>query len=159
MRKRIYRYFPRRDIHFEQRYRYYYDLPYLTRTMAGMDGKFGMFSTTSPDLKGRMIQAKRELFVYICEDGVEFSSLNIDTVDSVIGDIEPEGTLDFKISLKYSYLDGRFNRVAFSGDDYLVRITLEGDLLILQIILEAGSGRTECGRIADTMLEELRKAS
>ncbi|MCK5661168.1 MAG: hypothetical protein KAH86_07390 [Methanosarcinales archaeon] len=159
MRKRIYRYFPRRDLHFEQRYRYFFDLPYLTRTMAAIDGKFGMFSTSSPDLKGHKIQAKRDIFVYICEDGVDFSPLNIDTVDSIIGDIEPEGVLDFRMSLKYSYLDGRFNRVAFSGDDYLVRVNIEGDLLILQIMLEAGPGRTECGRIADTILEELRKFS
>lgn len=159
MRKRIYRYFPRRDLHFEQRYRYFFDLPYLTRAMAAVDGKFGMFSTSSPDFKGHMIQAKRDIFIYICEDGVDFSPLNVDTVDSIIGDIEPEGILDLRISLKYSYLDGRFNRVAFSGDDYLVRVNVESEMLILQIMLEAGPGRTECGRIADTILEELRKFS
>jgi len=159
MRKRMYRYFPRQDIHFEQSYQYFFDLLCFTRTMAAIDGKFGMFSTPSPDLKGRMIQAKRDILMQICQNGVDFSPLNIDTVETVIRDIESEGVIDFRMSLKYSYLDGRFNRVAFSGDDYLVRVNFEGDVLNLQIVLEAGPGRTECERIADTILDELVKAS
>lgn len=157
MRKRIYRYFPKVDIAFEQKYRYSLDLQYLVRTMAAINGKFGMFSTSSPDFKGRTIQAKREISMYLCDNGLDFSSLDTDTADSIIGDIEPEGTLDFKVSLLYSYLDENYKRVAFSGDNYIVRANLDGNTLTLQVQPETGPGRTDCGNIADTILEELRK--
>nr|QNO48084.1 hypothetical protein HKDIPMJM_00002 [Methanosarcinales archaeon ANME-2c ERB4]QNO48646.1 hypothetical protein LENKHJGJ_00017 [Methanosarcinales archaeon ANME-2c ERB4]QNO50138.1 hypothetical protein MOOMDFED_00006 [Methanosarcinales archaeon ANME-2c ERB4]QNO50254.1 hypothetical protein KDJOFGEH_00006 [Methanosarcinales archaeon ANME-2c ERB4] len=157
MRKRIYYHFPKRDTHFEQRYRYYGDLPYLVRTMAGIDGKHGMFATESPDRRGHSIQARRCLEVYIVENNLEFVHLTLDNVEEILGGIESDGMLDFKMPLKYSYLDGKYNRIPFAGDDYLVRANLDGDLLTLQVHLDAGYGRTECGRVADTIVEELRR--
>ena len=157
MRKRVYYRFPQRGLHFEQKYRYYEDLPYLVRTMAGMDGKYGMFSTESPDQRGHIIQAKRDIEVYIVENNLDFVRLTLDTVEEIIEGIESGGMLDFKISLKYSYLDGKYNRIAFAGDDYLARVHLDGDLITLKVHLDAGNGRTECGRVADTIVEELRR--
>ncbi len=159
MRKRVYYRFPERGLHFEQKYRYYEDLPYLVRTMAGMDGKYGMFSTESPDQRGHIIQAKRDIEVYIVENNLDFVRLTMDTVEDALEGIESDGTLDFKVSLKYSYLDGKYNRIAFAGDDYLVRVHLEGDLITLKVHLDAGYGRTECGRVADTIVEELRRGA
>jgi hypothetical protein len=80
-------------------------------------------------------------------------------VEEIIEGIESAGMLDFKISLKYSYLDGKYNRIAFAGDDYLARVQLDGDLITLQVHLDAGHGRTECGRVADTIVEELRRGA
>jgi len=157
MRKRVYYHFPKREPHFEQRYRYYGDLPYLVRTMAGIDGKHGMFSTESPDRRGHIIQSRREIEVYIVENNLDFAHITLDNVEGHLGGIESDGTLDFKVSLKYSYLDGKYNRVPFAGDDYLVRAHLDGDLLTLKVHLDAGQGRTECGRVADTIVEELRR--
>jgi len=159
MRKRVYYRFPQRGIHFEQKYRYYEDLPYLVRAMAGMDGKYGMFSTESPDQRGHTIQAKRDIEVYVVENNLDFVRLTLDTVDEILEGIESDGMLDFKISLKYSYLDGKYSRIAFAGDDYLARVQLDGDLITLKVHLDAGHGRTECGRVADTIVEELRRGA
>jgi hypothetical protein len=159
MKKRIYHRFPRREVEFEQRNRYYADLSYLVQVMAGMDGKFGMFVTESIARKGHRIQARREIGVEIVTNGLDFSPLNYRNVDSVIGTIETEGTIDFRISLKYSYLDGKYNRVPFKGDIFLLRTILEGGILTLRINHIDGPGRTECGRIADTVVDELRRES
>ncbi|HJH28322.1 MAG TPA: hypothetical protein C5S51_01295 [Methanosarcinaceae archaeon] len=157
MRKRIYHRFPHREIQFEQKYRYYSDLPFLVKVMASMDGKFGMFVTESVAQRGHRIQAKREISVEIMTNGVDFAPLNYENVDGIIDTIEPEGIIDFKIALKYSYLDGKYNRVPFKGDMYLVRIILESDVSTLQVKHIDGPYRTECGRVADTIIEELRR--
>lgn len=159
MRKRIYHKFPHREIEFEQKYRYYSDLPYFVKVMANMDGKFGMFVTESVAQRGHRIQAKREISVEIVRNGVDFEPLNYKNVDQMIDTIEPEGIIDFKVTLNYSYLDGKYNRVPFRGDIYLVRAILENEVLVLQIHKIEGPGRTEAGRVADTIIEEIRRGS
>ncbi|MBN2489166.1 MAG: hypothetical protein JXA98_09065 [Methanosarcinaceae archaeon] len=159
MRKRIYHRFPHREVEFEQKYRYTSDLPFFVKVMANMDGKFGMFVTESVTQKGHRIQAKREISVDIVTNGVDFAPLNYENVDSILDTIEPEGIIDFRVSLKYSYLDGKYNRVPFRGDTYLVRAVLEGDILALQVNNLEGPGRTECGRVADTIIDEIRRGS
>jgi hypothetical protein len=127
--------------------------------MANMDGKFGMFVTESVTKRGHRIQAKREIGVEIVTNGIDFSPLNYDTVEGVLDTLEPEGIVDFRIHLRYSYLDGKYNRVPFRGDIYLVRAILEHELLVLQINHIDGPKRTECGRVADTIIDELRRGS
>ena len=156
MRKRIYHRFPHREVEFEQKYRYISDLPFLVKVMANMNGKFGMFVTESVTQIGHRIQAKREISVDIVTNGVDFAPLCYENLDSILDTIEPEGIIDFRVSLKYSYLDEKYNRVPFRGDTYLVRAILEGDILALQISILEGSGRTECGRVADTIFDEIR---
>jgi hypothetical protein len=156
MKKRIYHRFPHREIEFEQRNRYYADLPFLVKTIADIDGKSGTFVTES---KGHSIQARREIVAEVVTNGIDFSPLNNRNVDSILGSIEPQGTIDFRISLKYSYLDGEYNRVPLKGDIFLVRAILKGDILTFRINHIDGQGRTECGRIADTIVEELRRGS
>ncbi len=157
MRKRIYHRFPHRTVEFEQKYRYHSDLPFFVKVMANMDGKFGMFVTESVTKRGHRIQAKREINVEYVTNGIDFSPLNYDTVENVLESIESEGIMDFRIHLRYSYLDGKYNRVPFRGDIYLLRAILEHELLVLQINHIDGPKRTECGRLADTIIDELRR--
>ena len=159
MRKRIYHRFPHREIQFEQKYSYHSDLPFLVKVMASIDGKFGMFVTESVTQRGHRIQAKREISVEIMTNGVDFSPINYKNVDEIIDTIEPEGIIDFKITLKYSYLDGKYNRVPFKGDIYLVRVILETNIATLQVNHIDGFSRTECARVADTIIEELRRGA
>ncbi|MEZ5334968.1 MAG: hypothetical protein R2741_06915 [Methanolobus sp.] len=127
--------------------------------MANMDGKFGMFVTESVTQRGHRIQAKREISVEVVTNGVDFSPLSYDTVEGVLETLEPEGIMDFRIHLRYSYLDGKYNRVPFRGDIYLARAIVESELLVLQINHIDGPKRTECGRVADTIIDELRRGS
>ncbi|NYT19734.1 MAG: hypothetical protein GKC08_05535 [Methanosarcinales archaeon] len=159
MRKRIYHRFPHREVQFEQKHRYYSDLPYFVKVMAGMDGKFGMFVTESATKRGHRIQAKREIGVEIAMNSMDFDPLNYESVDSVIDTIEPEGIIDFRMTLTYSYLDGKYNRVPMRGDVYLVRAILESEVLTLRVNLIDGQERTECGRLADTIIDELRRGA
>ncbi|HJH31510.1 MAG TPA: hypothetical protein C5S50_04890 [Methanosarcinaceae archaeon] len=159
MRKRIYHCFPHREIQFEQKYRYHSDLPFFVKVMANLNGKFGMFVTESVTQKGHRIQAKREIDVGIMTNGVDFTPLNSNNVDMLIDTIEPEGIIDFKISLRYSFLDEKYNRVPFKGDVYLVRMILETNIATLQITHIDGLYSTECGRVADTIIEELRRGA
>ncbi|MHC1576839.1 MAG: hypothetical protein ACXQTE_05740 [Methanosarcinaceae archaeon] len=159
MRKRIYRRFPNREVQFEQRHRYYLDMPYLVKVMASMNGKFGMFVTESITQRGHRIQAKREIGVEIVINGVDFSPLDYENVASIADTIEPEGIVDFRVNLKYSYLDGKYNRVPFRGDIFLVRTALESEILTFRINHIDGPGRTECGRVADTIIDELRRGA
>jgi hypothetical protein len=124
-----------------------------------MDGKFGMFVTESVVQRGHLIQAKREISIEIVSNGVDFENLNYKNVDQMIDTIEKEGIIDFKVVLNYSYLDEKYNRVPFRGDTYLVRALLENEVLVLQIHRIEGPGRTEAGRVADTIIEEIRRGS
>lgn len=156
MNKRVYHYFPQ-QVDFEQKYNYRGDLPYLVRTLAGMDEKFGMFITDSADSKGKPIKAKRKIGVEIADKKVDFVPLNSKTLDSIMGDIESSGILDFRVTLKYSYLDEKYDRVPFKGDVYLVRSDLSNGILKLSVHHIDGLGRTECSRIADTIVDELQR--
>ncbi len=152
--KRVYHHFPSKP-EFEQKYHFQADLPYIVRTMAGMDGKFGTFITDSPDLKGSTINAKRDIKVDITDKSVEFYPLNDSTIDSILGDIGQEGTLDFRVSLKYSFLDAKYDRRPFKGDTFLVRASLEKGVLTVKVHHIDGMGRTEPSRIAETIVDEI----
>ncbi len=154
--RRIYHQFPQKP-ELERKYNFRADLSYIVRTVAGMNGQFGNFITDSPDLKGRPIQAKRSINIEITDRSVNFYPLNNETVDSVIGDVKNEGTIDFKVTLKYSFLDGNFDRVPFKGDSFLVRTKLDSGVLTMNVHHIDGMGRTESGRIADTIIDEIIK--
>lgn len=156
--RRAYHLFPQKT-EFERKYRFDADLPFLVTIMASLDGQFGMFVTNSPDRKATPIQAKRSIEVEIADKGIDFVPLNKDTLDSELRDITTEGTIDFKISLKYSVLDSNYNRVAFKGDTYLVRTKLEKGVLTMNIHLIDGQARTDCERIADTIEEVIKVKS
>jgi len=125
--------------------------------MAGLDGQFGTFITDGPDRKATPIQAKRSIEVEIAQKSVDFVPLNKHTLDSVLRDVSSEGIIDFRINLKYSVLDANYNRVAFKGDTYLVRTNLDKGVLTMNISLMDGLARTDCERIADTIVEEIKR--
>jgi len=154
--KRIYHHFPPKP-ELERKYNFREALPYIVRTIAAINGQFGTFITDSPDLKGRPVQAKRSISIEITDRSVNFFPLNKDTVGSVLTDVKNEGTIDFKVTLKYSFLDDKFDRVPFKGDSFLVRTRLETGILTMNVHHIDGMGRTECGRIADTIVDEIIK--
>lgn len=130
-------------------------MPYIVRTMAEMDGKFGTFVTDSPDLKGKSIKAKRDIKIDITDKSVEFYPLNKDTVESVLSDIKQEGAIDFRVTLKYSFLDAKYDRIPFKGDSFIVRAGLENGILTIKVQHIDGMGRTEASRIAETIVDEI----
>ena len=154
--KRAYHLFPQNP-EFERKFRFKADLTFLVRTMAGIDGQFGEFVTDGPDRKATPIKAKRSIGIEIADKSVDFVPLNKNTLDSVLRDVTPIGTIDFKVSLRYSVLDANYNRVGFKGDTYLVRTSLENSILTMKIHLIDGLARTDCERIADTIVEEIKR--
>jgi hypothetical protein len=142
---------------FERKFRFEEYLPFLVETMSGMDGQSGEFITDGPDRKATPIKAKRTIGIEISERSVDFVPLNKNTLDSVLRDVTSEGTIDFKVILQYSLLDSNYNRVGFKGDTYLVRTNLEKGILTMNIHLADGLGRTDCERIADTIVEEIKR--
>jgi len=141
----------------ERKFNFKADLPFIVRTMAGIDGQFGTFITDGPDRKSTPVKAKRSLNIEIVDKSVDFIPLNKNSLNSILRDVTPEGTVDFKVNLKYSLLDANYNRVAFKGDSYLVRTQLDNGILTMKVHLIDGMGRTECDKIADTIVEEIEK--
>lgn len=154
--KRIYHQFPANP-EFERKYNFRADLPYIVGIMAGMDAQFGDFITDSPDGKGRPIKAKRSINVEITDRSVDFYPLNKNTLASVLRDVSGEGIVDFRVNLKYSLLDEKFDRIPFKGDSYLVRADLSNGILTMKVHHIDGMKRTDCERIADTIVEEIAK--
>jgi hypothetical protein len=154
--KRTYHQFPK-EPEFERKYNFRADLPYIVRILAGMDGQSGNFITDGPDRKATPIKAKRSINVEITDRSVDFYPLNKNTLDSVLKDVTSEGTIDFRVILKYSFLDEKYDRVAFKGDSYLVRTDLENGVLTMKVHHIDGMGRTDCERIADTIADEIAR--
>lgn len=154
--KRMYHQFPK-EPEFERKYNFKADLPYIVKVMAGIDGQFGTFITDGPDRKATPIKAKRSINVEITDKSIDFYPLNKNTLNSVLRDITEEGIIDFKVNLKYSFLDEKFERVPFKGDSFLVRTGLENGILTMKLHHIEGMGRTECERVADTIVEEITR--
>jgi len=154
--RRMYHQFPINP-EFVRKYNFKENLPYIVKTMAGMDGQSGQFVTDSADGKGRPIKAKRNINMEITDKSVDFHILNNSTLNSVLKDVKTEGIIDFKVTLQYSFLDEKFDRIPFKGDSYLVRTDLQNSVLTLKVHHIDGLGRTETERIADTIVEEIVK--
>ncbi|MFP4654255.1 MAG: hypothetical protein ACLFMM_01015 [Methanohalobium sp.] len=157
-RKRIYHRPPGLETHFEQHYRYHSDLQYLVKTLALMNGKFGMFEPQNRTIQ-KYVQMKREIGVEIVTNGVDFAPINHGNINKTIGTIEPEGAIDFRINLFYTYLDENYSRVPFRNDSYIVHADLKDSILALQISHLDGPRITEVDRIADTIIDEIRRGS
>lgn len=112
--KRTYHQFPQKP-EFERKYNFKADLPYVVTVMAGMEGQSGTFTTDAPDLKGSTIKAKRSINIEIADRSTDFYSLNKNNLGSVLSTLDSEGTIDFRVALRYSYLDEKFDRVPFKG--------------------------------------------
>jgi hypothetical protein len=154
--RRTYHLYPK-DPEFEHKFRFEEYLPFLVRIMAGMDGQSGEFITDGPDRKATPMKAKRSIGIEITDKSVDFVPLNKNTLDTVLRDVTPQGTIDFRVILRYSILDSNYDRIAFKGDTYLVRTNLDKNVLSMNIHLVDGLGRTDCERIADTIVEEIKR--
>ncbi len=154
--KRMYHQFPKNP-EFERKYNFQSDLPYIVKILAGMDGQFGTFITDGPDRKATPIQAKRSINIEITDKNIDFYPLNKNNLGSVLKDVSAEGIIDFRVNLKYSFLDEKFDRVAFKGDSYLIRAELENGVLTMKVHHIDGMGRTDCERIADTIVDEISR--
>ena len=156
--ERIYYRFPQ-NIDFERRYGYNADLRYLLKVMASIHGKSGAvdFDTPGPDVKRHVdtVQARRDVTVEVSEKRMDFVKLTPPNLTAVLPTLMPDGTVDFRITVGYTYVDSHFDRMPLEGDVFLVRAIVDGDLTI-QVAKVKGQGRTMPEEIANTIETQLR---
>ncbi len=150
---RIYYHFPQK-IDFERHYGYNRDLKYLVRVMASMYGKSGRMEmdTAGPNVKRNpdQVRARRDLAIDITDKRLDFLPLNAVNTDKVLSTIPEKGTIDFRVTVGYTYMDKNYDKMSLIDDVFLVRATLNGDLT-LQIANVHGQGRTVAEEVADTI--------
>ncbi len=150
---RIYYHFPQ-DIELERHYGFRRDLKYLVRVMASMYGKSGRMEmdTLGPNVKRNpdQVRARRDLTIDITDKRLDFLPLNAMNADKVLSTIPEKGTIDFRVTVGYTYMDKNFDKMSLVDDVFLVRATLDGDLT-LKIASVRGQGRTVAEEVADTI--------
>ena len=150
---RIYYHFPQK-IDLERHYGFNRDLKYLVRVMASMYGKSGRMEmdTTGPNVKRNpdQVKARRDLIVDITDKRLDFLPLNAVNTDKVLPTIPEKGTIDFRVTVGYTYMDKNYDKMSLIDDVFLVRATLNGDLT-LKIANVHGQGRTVAEEVADTI--------
>ncbi len=156
--ERIYYRFPQ-EIDFERRYGYKADLRYLLKVMASINGKSGSidFDTPGLDVKRHVdtVRARRDVTVEVSEKRMDFIKLTPPNLAAVLPTLEPYGTVDFRITVGYTYVDSHFDRLPLESDVYLVRVILDGELT-LQVATVKGQGRTMPEEIANTIETQLK---
>ncbi len=154
---RVYYEFPRR-VDFERHYGFKGDMRYLTKVMASIHGKSGNmeFDTQGPNVKRNVdsVKARREVTVEVVKDKVDFVKLTPDNTQKELSTIPQSGTVDFRITVMYSYFDKNFDRLPLPSDIFLVRSILNTDLT-LQVTSISGQGRTLPEEIANTIETQL----
>jgi len=154
---RVYYEFPRR-VDFERHYGFKGDLRYLTNVMASIHGKSGAmeFDTLGPNVKRNVdsVKARREVMVEVVKDKVDFVKLTPDNTKKEMPAIPQSGTVDFRVTVQYSYFDKNFNRMPLPSDIFLVRSIMNTDLT-LQVTTVGGQGRTLPEEIANTIETQL----
>ncbi|HMK46928.1 MAG TPA: hypothetical protein VK436_09910 [Methanocella sp.] len=157
--ERIYYRFPS-QVDLDRNYGYSADTRYLVKAMAGINGKIGAtdFDTDGPSIKSRVntVKAKCELLIEIAARRVDFLPLTQQNLASVLPGLEPGGTIDFRFTVKYSYLDEHFNRMSLKSDVFLVRATVDGKLN-LRVANMDGQERTMPEEIANTIEAQLKR--
>lgn len=155
---RIYYHFPP-NIDFERSYGYNGDVRYLMKVMASIHGKSGSmeFDTRGPDLKQHVdnVRARRDVTVEVAERRVDFLQLNPQNLSKVLQGLQPNGTMDFRVTVGYTYVDKNFNRMPLESDVFLVRANVDGSLT-LQVACIKGQGRTMAEEIANTIETQLK---
>jgi hypothetical protein len=100
----------------------------------------------------RPIRAKRQLFVDVARD-----PLNFESVERFRGS-PANGAMDFRVRAQMSYLDPAYRRLPIHGDTFLVRTALQGSQLTLRIARQEGLGRTKPDDVARLIRDSLGKA-
>ena len=154
---RVYYEFPRR-VDFERQYGFKGDMKYLTKVMSSIHGKSGAmeFNTQGPNVKMNVdsVNARREVMVEVVKGKVDFVKLTPDNTQKELSSIPQNGTVDFRVTVMYSYFDKNFNRLPLPSDIFLVRSILNTDLT-LQVTSIGGQGRTLPEEIANTIETQL----
>lgn len=150
---RIYYRFPQ-QIDFERHYGFNGDLKYLARVIASMYGKSGHMEmdTTGPNVKRNpdTVKARRDIKVDIVENRLDFAPLSHDTLQKQLPTIPPNGTVDFRFTVGYTYMDKNYDKMSLVDDVFLVRAVMDKDLT-LQIAQTHGQGRTVPEEVANTI--------
>jgi hypothetical protein len=154
---RVYYEFPRR-VDFERQYGFKGDMRYLTKVMASINGKSGAmeFETRGPNVKMNVdsVKARRDVMVEVVKDKVDFVILTPVNTQKELPAIPQTGTVDFRVTVMYSYFDKNFNRMPLPSDIFLVRSILKTELT-LQVTTISGQGRTLPEEIANTIETQL----
>jgi hypothetical protein len=154
---RVYYEFPRR-VDFERQYGFKGDMRYLTKVMASINGKSGAmeFETRGPNVKMNVdsVKARRDVMVEVVKDKVDFVILSPVNTQKELPAIPQTGTVDFRVTVMYSYFDKNFNRMPLPSDIFLVRSILKTELT-LQVTTISGQGRTLPEEIANTIETQL----
>lgn len=155
---RMYYQFPR-NIDFERRYGFNADMRYLVKVMASLHGRSGSMEIETPGLDVKRIvdtvKAKRSVFIEITEKKMDFMPMAAENLPKILGNIPQEGIIDYRITVRYSYLDKNFDRAPLKSDVFMVRTRLEEDLTI-QVTGIGGQGRTLPEEIANTVETQLK---
>lgn len=156
---RIYYRFPM-EVDFERNYGYNADMRYLVKAIASLHGKSGSvsFETEGPNIKRHVdvVRARRDVLVEITDKKIDFIPLTVDNLSRVLSSIPQSGTIDYRITVRYSYVDNRnFDKMPLKSDVFLVRTTLNGDLNIRVVNID-GQGRTLPEEIANTIETQLK---
>ncbi len=150
---RIYYRFPQK-IDFERRYGFNGDLKYLSRVMASMYGKSGAMEidTVGPNVKRHPdpIKARRDIKVDIVQNRLDFVPLSQATLPKELPTIPPTGTVDYRFTVGYTYMDKNYDKMSLIDDVFMVRAIMSDDLT-LQIAQTHGQGRTIPEEVANTI--------
>ena len=150
---RIYYRFPQK-IDFERQYGFNGDLKYLARVMASMYGKSGHMEidTVGPNVKRNpdSIKARRDIKVDIVHDKLDFAPLSEITLPKELPAIPSDGTVDFRVTVGYTYMDRNYDKMSLVDDVFLVRAVMASELT-LQIAQTHGQGRTLPEEVANTI--------
>jgi hypothetical protein len=156
--ERIYYRFPQ-DVDFERQYGYSADLRYLLKVMASIHGKSGAidFETPGLDVKRHVdtVRARRDVTVEVSEKRMDFVKLTPQTLAAVLPTLTPQGTVDFRFTVGYTYVDSHMDRLPLESDVFLVRAIIDGKLT-LQVVMVKGQGRTIPEEIANTIETQLK---
>ncbi|MCD1295121.1 hypothetical protein CUJ83_08935 [Methanocella sp. CWC-04] len=155
---RVYYHFPR-EIDFERHYGFNADMRYLMKVMASIHGGSGSmeFETVAPNVNVhvRTVKARRDVVVEVTEKKIDFIPLTQENLTRVLPTLEQDGTVDYRVTVRYSYYDENFQKMTLKSDVFLVR-TILGDDLTIQVKLVDGHGRTLPEEIANTIETQLQ---
>ncbi|MBI4362087.1 MAG: hypothetical protein HY558_02830 [Euryarchaeota archaeon] len=153
MRKRVYHLFPA-SAHIERRFRVSFGLDRVVRSLRSVDGASDTLETHLPDQKSTPVAAKREFHVEVTDRSVDFIPIS----QMAPADVEAEGTIDFRIRVRYGYLTQTYSRLPLKGDLYLLRADLRGGLLTLRLAHMEGLRRTPPAEMFQSVYSALQKA-
>lgn len=149
----MYHEFPQ-EVDFEKKYKVKFGLGRVIRALKSINNSFDNFETYLPNRQNYRVTAKREIRVEITERSVDFAP--VDKFDET--QIENEGIVDFRVSLLYSYLNEKYDRMPIKGDVYLLRAEIKKGVLTLYLAHIDGLERTAIDAVAALMKSAIEQS-